>query len=111
MSNTLQTKCPPKEREGEREKHEIPYSGYILSKFNFILSVLIPCGTNIIQRKKAFLNATYTKWQLRMVQKYVIFSRMKIYSDETYLLYFYIDINVITIIIIIIIIILVVVVV
>ena len=32
----------------------IPYSGYISFEFNFVLFILIPCGTNIFKTKKAF---------------------------------------------------------
>ena len=33
----------------------IPCSGYIPSEFNFVLFVLIPCGTNIFQTKRALI--------------------------------------------------------
>ena len=44
---------------------QIPYSWYILSEFNFILFVLIPCGINIFQTKKAFPQCHVYKWLLR----------------------------------------------
>ena len=64
------------------------YSGYIPSEFNF---VLIPCGTNIFQTKKAFPQyATCTKWLLRTKikqTKSLSLLRTNIFPDEIYPLY------------------------
>ena len=51
----LGNECVQNHQNKTSQMHRVPpYSGYIPFEFNFVLFVLIPCGTYIFQMKKAF---------------------------------------------------------
>ena len=73
--------------------HLILYSGsgYIPLEFNFVLFVLIPCGTNIFQTKKTFPQCHVYKMAAQNENKNegksLVLLRMNHFSDEIYPLY------------------------